>query len=457
MRAADTMVARKTIESLATLGNGTIVDLAHILLRTCRGHRAALEALLDVPSEEATLKRLVRELRPWFIDELDDVQLDPDFVGALCARYGTLSGRHPELLVARAFAEALDAELGNRFQECFEAQGEVVLSPGAPFPVMRFDPRLWPDADMPRVNADPDNMSRRLDDLRHLRLFPDDPPPVEVRLRWYSPHKLANVRRRYNLGAAIPNRGVDEFEWTVAEREGCPRFFGVRPRATTDQEARVLALLQAADVGGLDVLVFPELSIGETMLAQVRHWFGTARRSLRVVVAGSRHLEIGGQDGAEPVRRNRASSLIAPDEEAAHDKFVPFVHKDGGIEHREDIHVMPKRLTLHLCQDFAFTVLICKDFLDEEAHQLLVRLQPRLVLVPAFSAKTQGFEANAARLTAAAQSMVVVANVPMGRDPAVALFARPTERNYLDVRRRPPGPPAVHAVYRGYRSHVVQP
>jgi predicted amidohydrolase len=422
-------------------GGRSIADLAAVLLRFCRAHREALLAALDDTVQARRLEDLRRSAAAWFRDVVDDEVIGPAEAAELAQRLAVASmPPGSPVVAARATAEGLDEALGPRMADCFQALGERVLGPGDAFPVAACDLRRR----FSRPNSRPESLATvAADGLRFVRLFPEGDAPVQVRCVWHDEHALANVRRRSRVAVAVPNAGLAEFAWDPYHRDEVALFFRVRARDPGRQRETVERLLAAAQAEDVDVLVLPELSVDAALLDAVRAWYGAGRRPC-LLVAGSHHVEDAPDGGAAgPLRRNRAVAML-PHGEVVHHKFARFLFADAdGVQRVEDIDRHPRQITLHLCRDWSFTVLICKDFLDEGVVHLLGELRVRMVLVPAFSEKTQAFEGLAHALTVNAQSTVVVANTPGADDAAVGIFARPTLDRALLVGSAADHPPPV--------------
>jgi hypothetical protein len=225
------------------------------------------------------------------------------------------------------------------------------------------------------------------------------------------------------------------------ELASCRRFFWVRPRSGAEQCQVMLQLLRQADAAGLRVLVLPELchSINrghtedhtDTWQAAIDWFMGEERKHLRVVIAGSRHVERETERG--PERRNELLILVQGCPPWVHNKFNPMSlgHERSSMQ-REHIHTSPRSLTLFLDQDWSFVPLICKDFLLNQARALLQSLRPGLVLISSMSEKTQDFERDALGLTSGCQAIVIYANTALelpGRVPtapaALGFITRP--------------------------------
>jgi predicted amidohydrolase len=162
---------------------------------------------------------------------------------------------------------------------------------------------------------------------------------------------------------------------------------------------RLLATLPSAPV---DVLVLPELTLLPEQAAALRDDLAAAPPQLTVL--GSFHEAHGAR------RVNRAVVLDAGlDPVAVHDKLIR-IDTDGVFEGIDG----GDRLTVLVTPHGLVVMVICRDFLDDGAHDLWRLLAPDLVLVPSMGhAETvSAHERRAKMLGRYAGTQVVVAGQP---------------------------------------------
>ena len=428
---------------------------AGAMLRFCRDHAGALREARSAQVDRV-LAPAAASLVDWLVagiagDWLLPGRLGPPLVEAwrLAHGHGRLAegsgadAAAPRAVVARMVAESIDDALGHRFVAIFRRRGVWRIGPGEPFPVVQPDLRRIfgaPLLTLPDRREAPIERTRRLAlapatdgidlavDLSSAAIAPPPPPGAEVVAA---------------LPIAAPTR---ELDWTDSRsgRGDRPVFHDVRPVASTDVAARVEALLEDACARGAAIVLFPELSVDDGALARVRAVLGRAAAPPALVVAGSRHVRIGG------ALRNVAT-LVTAAGDVTHAKFNPYF----AGEQLEDIALVPAELRAHGFVDeggrlvCSVVLAICKDFLAPGAQRALEALRPTLVLVPAWSQKTAIFESDAVGLTGKTQAIVVIANqadpaAAGGEDPAVLVVTRPVPAlSPVIVRRSEVSPPEL--------------
>lgn len=177
----------------------------------------------------------------------------------------------------------------------------------------------------------------------------------------------------------------------------------IGPADTTAQESTIVNLLAQAKTLGVAVVVIPELSVDENILAVLdREW--SEATNLPMLFAGSIHLVDGDQ------RVNRTTVLL-PGVGAAwnQDKNVAFEDREGN---REPIDPCEPCITLGCGDLVRVATLICKDALSPEMASLIAELGVHLLVVPAMSDRLWDFSNVASQLIARSQGATVVANNP---------------------------------------------
>lgn len=440
---------------ISTLGQASslVLDVTAELLRFCRAHAGALRNDMehagyarDFAAQRKDAAKLLKEKA-----KLRSEALRPEDLAELAVWLREAAKRTTPLLAVRACAEGLDAGFGQRFETSFRGR-ELEVAEGEPIPIARINLRsiferlrdpaqevdLRPATE--RLGTDPDKVDSHVDRVTSLTLMPAT-AGLRVVLSGVHADALATLTRGARIGAAIPNTHLDSFEWdTDAEKTS---FYGVRVKPVEREEhvRRVRRLLQLTLDLGLHVVVFPELTIDEALLEEVRQTLSAREPSARplLVVAGSRHLPVKeGEPGT-----NEATALLRSMAELRHQKFRPYVGPVGKVG-TERLDVRRPTLRVHLSGSWTVVLLICKDLLDDATLTLLTGLQARLVLVPSLSETTEDYITDVRRLAQHSRSTVVVANVHHLDHTHEALFGRPTRAPLEAIQGRP-----------GARLHVM--
>lgn len=428
-----------------------IDQLAAVLLRFCRDHADQLRLAYDSAALCALLGDETDALQRWFETEIEEDWLDQSELAAVAellrgvARRASDAPASPEqaaVVAARAAADALDRAHGRRFAGVFRGRGVTEIGPGDPIPVCRPPLKELFRSDL---STNPARLGEHLHELQWLRLLPRLERAHQVRLSFESEDVLADLSPQTLLAVAIPCGGLSDLCFDRNTGTAQPRFFHVRPTRSAEQKDRILRLLDQADEAGVRILVLPELCVDQDIAGAIDQWFTRPGRAISILVCGSMHVE---RDGH---RRNVSTVLMPGGQRIEHFKFNPFyvpLRDDGGTlaEYREDIVTHPSTVTVAVCGDWSFSVLICKDFLEPGVDRLLELLSVRLVLVPACSPKTDIFEPIAGILAARNQAVVLIGNLadPGADDPASAIICRPTKKNRLQsVLREEIDPPCL--------------
>ncbi len=407
-----------------------VLVLSGALLAFCRKHKRPLSRMLRTDAGYRVYRDVGQQALTFF-KFVNAPVLDEDQLRELDRRLRKTTRRLPAPIIAFALAEALDDTLGHFFFGCFHDRGERSLEPGEPFVLPQPGLREVFDASL---NAYPDNVDRRPDATRRVRLFPQD-PELEIGVSFRAEEVLDRLGRGSRIGFAFPNRRIcsnhaqSEIVWDRYERGGRAWFFRVRPRDPKKQLQRIRRILDRAGEQHVEALVFPELCVTPELVEPIRaHLVRQANGQRlaggepmpRLVVLGSAHEKRGGK------RWNRSTTLLWSGTALSHCKFEPFSFRDEGDgsarpadERHEDVeHV--RALTVHFSPRWSLAILICRDIMPLAVVNALVDLGVRIVLVPALSAKTDLFEVSARTMTAHAQSIVAVANAADAGNPAAA-------------------------------------
>lgn len=202
------------------------------------------------------------------------------------------------------------------------------------------------------------------------------------------------------------------------------RVATLSPRpGSTRRDVPLVELATAAFVDGATVAVAPELAAENLDLEIV--WPNVPSGCL--LAPGSQYLSIEGNEvnrvtlgfGTEIQTQLRYRSI------SFHDKFSPFV-VDGEAE---NITPRPPHLTVLAGQRYRIAALVCKDLLSPDVTATLGRLGISLLVVPALSAKVDGFVAAAEFLASHSQTVSVCANGHSGGDLVGGIVGRPVRRD----------------------------
>lgn len=402
-----------------------VVELATDLLQLCRRHLEVLRASLLDPRWTSMRTQVRREAVEIVRDR---GQLDGDDAWKLGRIVAQRSWGAPDVLVARAVAEGLDAGAGQFFADWFHGL-ELDLSPNDPFPVAENNVRRW----VATSSGSPGIRTEALDRLPRLRLAPADLRGLRVSMRW-ADAKLAELEHveRFGLGVVANPDVFETFTWERYSIDTRGLFFHVRPHDPPALDAKIRALVATAERRGVDLLLLPELCLTAEMHAALvaTHAFGR----LPFVVAGSHHSPSGVGPG-----QNEATLFAHGRPIASHRKFRPVIFPDRfddtgatrQVARQEHLRVDESRISVLVTGDWSVAVLICKDVMENAVQDLLRDLAVQLVLVPAMSPKTEDFADLAQQLGRDPQSYTLVANT----GETVAIIGTPALSNRVKSHR----------------------
>ncbi len=191
-------------------------------------------------------------------------------------------------------------------------------------------------------------------------------------------------------------------------------FFTARPTDGAETEARLHAVLERAAQAGLDILVFPELSLTERLLGQLRDGLATQTGDFPKLVVAGTLLDEGrnvcpvlGPDGRtvwEQAKMNRFR--ILPDE--LPDAPQPIPERGG----QEDIDISERTIRIADLPFGRVAVLVCLDFILPETYSVLANMQVNCIIVPAMTPTTRRFETLAWAHAAASRATTIVCSAP---------------------------------------------
>lgn len=370
-------------------------------------------------------------------------RIDPATRERLLALAGELPVA-PDGIRAHALAVGLDLAAGQRLARSFRNRC-LDLSAGDAVPVSRPPlKRLFGDD----LSSHPQSRSESPDRIPHLALLPEDLAGFQIRLDARAADQscpLIDLEHQV-LATGIPNRSEDEFHRERLGQDGLNLLFHYGPRDSDLQRERLVRMLVQAAEKGATVLVLPELCTDDECLSALTEAFQTAPASLRLLVAGSRHIQ-----DSEGLRNECVALLRGYPRPLRHSKFASYVlRKKGQPPLREGLLPARRLLTLFLCDDWSFTFLICKDFLDSDVEHLLRQLGVSLLFVPALTPRTGEFAAFSTALAYANQALVVIANNPIfpGGDTVHSIFSFPRRSRGQRVAGSGECPPPGVCLYR---------
>lgn len=418
-----------------------VIELVAFLLRICRRHAGDLHRAWE--------KQYAADANPApYLEEVElkigaakDV-LDPEYalsgvLGWVADLLDAATDTEDLALRARDTATVLDAKRGHLFFDWFAGQRSRRL-PGDPVPVPPEEVIVEQLGTASGLSPLPDGsevppwIGVPVDGTKRLRLCPEGVDKLSVHFdarfhrqvdHLFSPDHVEPPGPHVVWAAVVPSCSIlRDLDVDLIDDKTPKAFYRVRPREPSeDYRGRIRKGLEIAAREGARIVMLPELSTDARLEAELAAWFET-NRSVRLLVAGSRHL-----DGPDEPRRNRARVLmrgLAPSELLTHDKYSYFTIDFAGADRLEDIE-RPSELSLVSGRRWSFSPLICKDFIEGTTRRLLCDLRARVVMIASMSPKTELYEVQAKGLAQDAQAIVFVSNAPHGREDVTAVLARP--------------------------------
>jgi hypothetical protein len=386
--------------------HNSFVMLTHTLLTFCRDHVSDYRAARNASHYIALGKRTEKQALLFFTPLRNSSTLPDDARSLFWTLFDFQTADIRSLVVqARAVAVALDKTYGHTFVHDVRDQARPgPLQPGDPVPLNLPPLKAMLGKD---IGSQPESLDPQPYHVPHLRLAPAGVLDFQVYLRYefLRPTDRLFDDSRTTVGTASLNETLESLTWVEREENGVPYVSDVRPRQGDVQLRAMRAILEAADHRVVSILVYPELCATRTEIDALAQTFRERADGYpRLLVAGSTH-EI--QDA---VKVNQAYAYVrGVDRPITHRKFAEF-----SIEgFTEDIYREPRpRLDVYYTREWSFLILICKDFLSATVQDLLRYLGVHLILVPALTFKIAPFVGLAQGLTAAQQSIVIIANNP---------------------------------------------
>lgn len=409
--------------------------LAAALLRACRAAAPAVESQVSRLDAAGHGPRLLDD-RERMAGGVRDILAIPradgdDLVRLVDLLRPTLAwvGRALRVPVGQAaptglwlLARAIDDVWGASFPRLFARRGRWQLRDGDPVPRCQAAlPELFAGASL---TARPDVLERPVARTRRLALGPPaGAPQFALSFALYDELPAPHAGARMAVGAPV----------TAAEcgRGAPPSYFPVRPPDDDARAAATVELVQRAAADGAQLVMLPELTVGERTLAAIVAWMkGRAPGSL-AVLAGSRHTD---RDGAP---RNVATLVLAGGRCVEHVKLNEFYDREA----REGIATGELATIYAVAGDgrfaWSYALAVCKDFLAPGYRQGLLALAPGSVLIAAMSASTDAehFRARATALTLDTQCVTVFASCCTDRPHTEGFVTAPLKgRNIVEFR-----------------------
>lgn len=410
-------------------GAASAVALIAALLRIAARSRDEIRVDhgdMDLENEQDSLERAVSLLLRRFVGPIPCEFLEARLLDALCAALEACPLRPG--ITALLTARVIDAHIGRELIDGFRAFHGTRLAPGDPVPVVRFPcERLAREEReealmlLGKRTGDPKLRGDTFDHTDHLRLAPAAVTDLRVRLVW-ADDWLAPIRSSTRFAFGVTNAVApgEELEWKEYSVGSRACFYGVVPKDVVEQERRISNILRDAADGDASIVVLPELSVTAEMLQSLQ---GKGLLDpLPLVVAGSYH--------EHPEQRGPGQNLCKVyaygDEVHVHRKFSDFHYAvQGQPERRCHEHLRREDGTsgfdLLVGSQGTVVVTVCKDVLGE-VQELVRKLAPSLLLVPAMSEETADFEAVAGNLARDPQTFTAIACAGSGRQ---VIFGRP--------------------------------
>jgi predicted amidohydrolase len=317
-----------------------------------------------------------------------------------------------DLATWQTFAQAWHLGLGSPQQH--------QLTLGEHFPVGDWLPDL-PDGSSRSVR--PSAEVTNIEEFPHIRRWSpaqvNEGEPVEVEFRFDAPREVRAAAEASAACTLHPNGTDTEFD-----SSGTTSIYPVVPRPSTQGE-RIIDLLKQRSPSRPGLVVGGEVSLTEAVIAEVQAWLDASWLGPALAVVGSAHMQVVGEPAnvAFALRR-RADSL-------RHRKIEPFQASTSRSKQpvREGIVAGPRMITVWVSDWVRFSMLICRDVLDQSIRLAIGRAGVNLLAVPTYSDETTSYGVHVGSMALAGQGRVVLANNPTrfrnGYVNPVAIFGEP--------------------------------
>ncbi len=196
-------------------------------------------------------------------------------------------------------------------------------------------------------------------------------------------------RRKFRVG--IAQIGLSQAGDIVGEFyvERAPGLFGLQENKLEAVRSSIRNMVKVASSTGIDVLVFPELTIDLSHGQLLEDLLALARTHKMHIVPGSYH---------EQKTRQNISAVVSPDGILwEQEKHIPAMIHFGGERMTEgiDTRTIPRRTVIGNTEFGRIAIVICRDFLDMDLRVELKNAEPPvdLIINPAFTPVTADFQA----------------------------------------------------------------
>jgi tetratricopeptide (TPR) repeat protein/predicted amidohydrolase len=196
-------------------------------------------------------------------------------------------------------------------------------------------------------------------------------------------------RREFRVG--IAQMGLSQAGDIVQEFyvEQAPGLFGLRENKVETVSSGIKNMVEVANSAGIDILVFPELTIDLNHGLLLEDVLALARVYNMYIVPGSYHDER---------TRQNISAVVSPDGILwEQEKHIPAIIHFGGKRLTEgiDARTKPRKTVIGNTEFGRIAIVICRDFLDMDLRVELKNAEPPVDLVfnPAFTPVTADFRA----------------------------------------------------------------
>lgn len=201
----------------------------------------------------------------------------------------------------------------------------------------------------------------------------------------------AQKTERHTFRVGIAQIGVSQEGDILGEfyTEQTTGLFGIREDKIEDVRANVKKLVENAAAEGIDLLIFPELTIDLLHKPLLDDVIALSKKHTITLIPGSYH---------DPETRRNLSAVISPDGVLwKQEKHIPAIIHFEGNRLTEGIGVQPfpRQIVVANTEFGRIAIVICRDFLDMDLRVELKNAEPPvdLVINPAFTPVTADFRA----------------------------------------------------------------
>jgi predicted amidohydrolase len=196
-------------------------------------------------------------------------------------------------------------------------------------------------------------------------------------------------RREFRVG--IAQIGLSKAGDILREfyEERAPGLFGLREDKLETTRSRIRKMVQVAGSSGIDLLVFPEMTIDLNPGRLLEEVLALARAHNVHIIPGSYH---------DHETRQNVSVVVSPDGILwKQEKHIPATIRFGNQRMTEGIGTggRPRKIVIGDTEFGRIAIVICRDFLDMDLRVELKNAEPPVDLIvnPAFTPVTADFRA----------------------------------------------------------------